>query len=387
MKKIFCILILVFCILFPSFAEESFYQTIINASYLGDFAYGTFPLSLWADFGVSGIQFIPGVSTKVYARVEAGLTERGLKQYPSTGDIIPVDQTGGSYSVAFSDGSIVLEQGVLADEERPGHDQVSISVSLRMRWEQAFATFDDIRNENGNGIFGNDALFPVVDGFYLGTPELSGNRYFLSNSFGVSATYDKYYSDYLAPNGFKMTTNMVFAPFWLANDLELFDGAKTDAYRIRLSGQYDYTFFDKKSRSGKNLYSMYVTANTSMTFLFGSAIPRYMQDKSFIGKSIVPRLFYWDLYGKLQFNGPEFLTLGTYPAVYVFMQQGLNAGKVINSNSSVSAEFYGGVGVGAQLTLIGYLRAFVEYAYIYTPIMGEEVGHKFNMGCYFTMIF
>lgn len=371
----------------PVFAAEAFYQSIINASYLGDFAYGTFPLSLWADFGVSGISLIDGVSTKIYARIEAGLTQRALKQYPQSGDVIPADSSlNRSYLVAFSDGSAVWEQGLVADEERPGEDKISISIALRMRWEQAFPTFKDMRDNDFSGIFDEPDLFP--DAFYVGTPELNGDRYFLSNSFSFTATYNKFDSHYLTPNGYKIDASIIFAPFWLANELPIFNEIKTDAYRINVNGNYDYTILDKKTYSGKNLYSMYVTTSASATFLFGKSIPRYMQDKSFMGKSIVPRLFYSDIYAKLQFNGPEFLSLGTYPAAYVFIQNGVNAGPLINNkNSSVGAEFFGGFGVGVQMTLIGYLRAFVEYSYIYTPIYGEETGGDFNIGCYFTMAF
>ena len=386
MKKLLFLILISFLSLLSLSAEESFYQSIINASYLSSFAYGTFPVSLWADFGVDGIHFADNLSTKIYARVEAGLTERNIQQNPTNGNVLSSTDPTGSYLVAFSDGSAVIEQGVVPDDERDNHDKVTLSLALRMRWEQAFPTFADLR-DNSNGIFDSDVLFPVKESVYPGTPELSGDKYFLSNSFTFAAYYDEYYSDYLAPNGYKTEISMVFAPFWLANDLDyLFKGARTDAYKIRLSGNYDYTILDKKSKAGKNLYSMYVSASASTTFLFGSSIPRYMQDKSFMGISIVPRLFYADISGRFQINGPEFLTLGTYPSVYVTVQNGLNAGPIINNKeSALNTDLYGGFSIGTQMTLIGYLKAFMEYSYIYAPSANR--GHVFNAGCYLSVLF
>lgn len=391
MKRIFLIIVAL-AMLSPIFATETFYQTIINASYLGDFAYNAFPLSLWADFGISGLEVAPDLTTRIYARVMAGLTERRLNQYPETGDIIDIDRfpKSLSYAVAFSDGSLVFEQGVMKDPDYPSRDMLSISLSLRMRWEQAFATFKDIRNGDYGGIFDNTDLFPASsDTFLVGTPELSGNKYFLSNSFSFEVSFNRLISDYMTRDGYKVDASMVFAPLWLGNNLNFISSQiETDSYRFRVSGEYDYTILNKKSQSGKNLYSLYVTASASGTFIFGKSIPRYLQDNSFMGKSIVPRLFYGDVYAKLQFNGPELLSLGTYPALYLFLQNGLNAGSLINSSkASRDAEFFGGFGFGVQLTLIGYLRAFLEYSCVYTPIFGEDAGSSFGYGCYFTMIF
>ena len=385
--------IVALALLSPIFAAETFYQTIFNASYLGDFAYNAFPLSLWADFGISGLEVAPDLTTKIYARVMAGLTERRLNQYPETGDIIDIDQfpESLSYAVAFSDGSLVFEQGVMKDPDYPSRDMLSISLSLRMRWEQAFATFNDIRVGDYGGIFDNTQLFPTTSSgsFLAGTPELSGNKYFLSNSFSFDVSFNRLITDYMTRNGYKIDAGMVFAPLWLGNNLRVISPKiETDSYRFRVSGEYDYTILNKKSQSGKNLYSLYATASASTTFIFGKSIPRYLQDKSFMGKSIVPRLFYGDIYAKLQFNGPELLSLGTYPALYLFLQNGLNSGSLINSSKeSPDTEFFGGFGFGVQLTLIGYLRAFLEYSYIYTPIFGEDAGGSLGYGCYFTMLF
>ena len=391
-KKRILISVLVLILSFvPGYAKESFYQTIINASYLGDFAFNSFPLSLWADFGISGIELMQGLTTKIYVRIEAGTTERSLKQYPSSGDIIENRSSFDSlsYSVAFSDGSAIFEQGVLADPDREGRDMVSISISMRMRWEQAFATFRDIRKKNYAGVFGNSLLFPDTAGTYVGAPELSGNMYFLSNSFSFSASLDRLESDYIAPNGYKVDASMVFAPFWLGNNFGFISpDITTDAYRFRISGEYDYTIFEKKNQAGKNLYSLYITTSSSATFLFGNSVPKYLQDKNFMGKNVVARLFYADLYARLQLNGPEILSLGTYPAIYLIIQNGVNAGALINSKTSkLDAEFLGGFGLGTQITMIGYLRAFFEYYYVYTPIFGESAGGFFSYGCYFTMLF
>lgn len=373
------------------FAEESFYQTIINASYLSDFAYNAFPVSLWADFGISGVSLMENLTTKVYARVEAGITERTLKQYPSTGDIIDVDAFSSlSYSVAFSDGSFVFEQGIMNDPKDKENEMLSLAIVLRMRWEQAFATFADIRNGNYAGIFDPSiGLFDGLDRVLVGAPELSGNKYFLSNSFSFELKFDRLKSDYMAPNGYKANASIVFAPFWLGNSLSAISSKiETDAYRFRISGEYDYTFLNKKSQSGKNLYSLYAVATASTTFLFGNSIPRYLQDKSFMGKTIVPRLFYGDIYGKIQFNGPELLGLGTYPSLYIFIQNGINAGSLINNKvSCLDTEFFGGFGAGLQMTFIGYLRAFLEYNYIYTDMYGEDIGGSWGVGCYLTVLF
>lgn len=382
MKRVIAAIILILVSL-SLYAKESYYSAIINASYLSDFAYNMLPVSLWGDFGVSGLDFFKGLDSKVYARLEAGLANRTVSQDPATGKILD-DVEGNGYNVAFSDGSVVYEQGLLKDSGA----SFSLSFILRMRWEQAFADFSDIRNGNYAGVFGKTPLFPASDsGYLIGTPDLGGGKYMLSNSFNIKLSFNMLDDDYRTPEGFKVDASILFAPWFFLNKLSAFNYTKTSCSKMDFSAAYKHTFSsDKDWWSDRNKYSLYIATYLDASIFSGSAVPRYLMNNSFMGKRIPPRSVYMGLNSTLWLVGPEVLSKGTYPGAYVFFNNGFSAGRILNSDEGVGYDFLGGLGVGVDMHIFGLFRVFFEYQYVYTKIPGERTGSDFSFGGYLTVI-
>ena len=85
---------------------EVFYSSIINASYLSDFAMSAFPVSFWGEFGVDDLGLVEDLNTRALVRVEAGMDQRTLRQWPSDGSVISDPDDQRRYSVVFSEGLV-----------------------------------------------------------------------------------------------------------------------------------------------------------------------------------------------------------------------------------------------------------------------------------------
>ena len=145
-----------------------FFSNIVNASYITDFAMGAFPISFWGEFGIDHIDLFPDLNTRVVVRVEAGMAQRTLRQYPETGALITDHNPGAdeNYSVVFSYGTVGFEQGIVdGGEGKP--DFLSASFSIGMRWEQAFASLAHIQQGNMNGIFGSDSTSASISAILM----------------------------------------------------------------------------------------------------------------------------------------------------------------------------------------------------------------------------
>ncbi len=383
-RVIFLILLLISSI--SLYAKETYYSAIINASYLSSFAYSMLPVSLWGEFGIKGLEFFSGLDSRVYARLEAGLTERTLFQNPETGSLLD-DTASNNYNVVFSDGSVVYEQGLLANADNKNF--LYASFTLRMRWEQAFANFEDIRGGNYSGVFGNKTLFPDDSSskFLLGTPELGGGKYTLSNSFNIKLSFNMLDDNYLTPEGFSVDASVLFAPWFLANKISLFEYTKTDCNRMDFSATYKHTFqSERDAEKDRNTYSLYIANYFNTSILTGKAVPRYLMNNDFMGKRTPPRTFTMKLNSTLWLAGPEVLSKGTYPGAYVFIENGLAAGKLLNSDEGIGYNFLGGFGFGIDMHIFGLFRVFFEYKYIYTKLPAIKTGGDFSLGGYITVV-
>lgn len=382
MRKIVLLLLIAFLIV-PLSAEEVFYQYIINASYLPDFAFGAVPLSLWGDFGVSGVELIPGMGTRLYMSTKAGILERTLRQDPMTGALL--DHGSYSYSVAFSDENFVLEQELIKNP-KDGSTLLRGTASARMRWEQAFATLRDIRNENYGGIFEPEmGIFPSGgDVFLKGTPELSGDKYFMAASFLLGLDYFNSWNSLYGHNSYGISLDMDLAPSWFFNDLWFIDEVYTDAYEIGLGGFWNINFVNAKTESGRQRFSLQLSNSLNSKIVFGSSVPRFMLDRSFMGTFVVTRNFYTSFRSQILFKGPQFLVEGTYPQVYAYFENAINSGNILNAEEthSGSFEFYGGVGVGGNIYFMKFFNFFAELKYVYTDNIFSNRGPNFSMGMY-----
>ena len=387
------LIVLIAIMMLPLGAEgEVFFSNIVNASFLTDFAYSLFPVSFWGEFGIDNLDFFENLDTRAVVRVEAGMAQRTLRQDPVTGEIITDHNPGQreNYSVVFSDGSVGLDQGLIDNPDPEKPDFLTLSFSIGMRWEQAFASFYDIQHGNFSGVFGDKVYFPdSAENVFPGTPELSGNLYALSNYINLSLSFRNLDNHYLYPEGYNFSASITLAPWWLFNDLPIFE-TRTDYYRMIYSASWKHTFLsqNQKARSDMNLYSLAVDFRMKCQFLFGDSVPRHAYALTFRSKEIPPRVFMTDAYAAIILNGPEFLTKGTYPELTVFLENALSAGDVLNyKDGGKSIRFYGTLGARLRIHILGFFQCHVGFYYDYLPMEGYAGGVSLDLGAYFTAMF
>ena len=385
-------LIAVFILAFSSlYAKgEVFFSNIVNASYLTDFAMGAFPISFWGEFGIDHIDLFPNLNSKVVVRVEAGMAQRTLRQYPETGELITDHNPGAdeNYSVVFSYGTVGFEQGIVDGGEGKS-DFLTASVSLGMRWEQAFASLAHIQQGNMNGVFGSDYFNGGERKDYPGTPELSGNLYSLATSLNFGLSFRNLDDHYIHPDGYNFSISGTIAPWWLFNDrFSIVNaGTRIDYYRLLYNATWKYTAYELR-KGDFNLFSVVMDFRLNCQFLFGSDVPRYAYSVRFRGNEIPPRSFITDVNVSLILNGPEFFTVGTYPQLYVFVENAVSAGRVLNSlDATESVKMYGAIGTRLQLNILGVFRAYIGFYYDYLPMEGYDGGFDLDFGAYFSAFF
>ena len=387
MRRI-AVLMISFLVSFSLYAEEVFFSNIVNASYLSDFAMNAFPVSFWGEFGIDHIDFVPDLNTKAIVRVEAGMTQRTLRQWPADGRIIRNSDDQRRYSVVFSDGKIGFSQGIVDNPREGAPDFITVSAFLGMRWEQAFASLSDMQNKKWDGFFNNKDYFPSDES--VGVPELADKKYSLTTSFTLGLDLNNMISHYLTPEGYNFSFDLTLAPWWLLNVPTIFDtSSKIDYYRILSSANYKHTFIQAlQENSDMNLFSVYMDFSLKCQLLFGSSVPQHALSVSMRGDWIPPRPFITNVSAGITVTGPEFITIGTYPTLNVFVENALAAGELINSPAAEpEVRFYGTVGARFNLYIMGLFRAYIGVYYDYLAPEGYAGGFDYDIGAYFTASF
>lgn len=388
MRKIAVAIVLLFFSMF-SLCAEVFYSSIINASYLSDFALNAFPVSFWGEFGIDKLDLVEDLNTKALVRVEAGMAQRTLRQWPADGSVITDPEDQRRYSVVFSEGLVGFEQGLVDNPAEGKKDFLTLSFLVGVRWEQAFASLKDIQSGNFGGVFTEDGYFTAQDSV-MGVPELNGNRYSLSNSISIGLDFNNKFSHYLTPEGYDFSIDFVMGPWWLLNSPTIFNTSSyIDYWKLLYTASYTHTFFQQDQEDADmNLYSLYMNFGLSCQIIFGKAVPQHELSVSFRGKAIPPRPFITDIKASLTLVGPEFLTVGTYPTVTVMMENALAAGRLINSNEEhIGVGFYGTIGARFDLYIMRLFRAYAGIYYDYLTPEGYGRGFDFDFGAYFTASF
>ena len=387
MRKLVLVILLSFFLL-PLNAEV-FYSSIINASYLSDFALNAFPVSFWGEFGIDKLDLVENLNTKALVRVEAGMAQRTLRQWPETGSVITDPDDQRRYSVVFSEGLVGFEQGLVTNPDETKKDFLTLSFLIGVRWEQAFGSLHDIQNGDFGGVFDNPIYFPE-NTEVVGVPELNGNKYSLSNSITIGLDFNNRYSHYLTPEGYDFSIDFVMGPWWLLNSPTIFDtNSYIDYWKMLYTASYTHTIMQQNQEDSEmNLFSLYMNFGLSCQIMFGKAIPQHEMSVNFRGKAIPPRPFITDIKASITLVGPEFLTVGTYPTVTLTMENALAAGALLNSNEEhIGIGFYGTVGARFDLYIMRLFRAYVGVYWDYLSPEGYRSGFDFDFGAYFTATF
>lgn len=387
MRKL-VLVILLSLFLLPLNAEV-FYSSIINASYLSDFALNAFPVSFWGEFGIDKLDLVENLNTKALVRVEAGMAQRTLRQWPETGSVITDPNDQRRYSVVFSEGLVGFEQGLVTNPDETKKDFLTLSFLIGVRWEQAFGSLHDIQNGDFGGVFDDPIYFPE-NTEVVGVPELNGNKYSLSNSITIGLDFNNRYSHYLTPEGYDFSIDFVMGPWWLLNSPTIFNtNSYIDYWKMLYTASYTHTIMQQNQEDSEmNLFSLYMNFGLSCQIMFGKAIPQHEMSVNFRGKAIPPRPFITDIKASITLVGPEFLTVGTYPTVTLTMENALAAGALLNSNEEhIGIGFYGTVGARFDLYIMRLFRAYVGVYWDYLSPEGYRSGFDFDFGAYFTATF
>lgn len=387
MRKLVLVILLSFFLL-PLNAEV-FYSSIINASYLSDFALNAFPVSFWGEFGIDKLDLVENLNTKALVRVEAGMAQRTLRQWPETGSVITDPDDQRRYSVVFSEGLVGFEQGLVTNPDETKKDFLTLSFLIGVRWEQAFGSLHDIQNGDFGGVFDDPVYFPE-NTEVVGVPELNGNKYSLSNSITIGLDFNNRYSHYLTPEGYDFSIDFVMGPWWLLNSPTIFNtNSYIDYWKMLYTASYTHTIMQQNQEDSEmNLFSLYMNFGLSCQIMFGKAIPQHEMSVNFRGKAIPPRPFITDIKASITLVGPEFLTVGTYPTVTLTMENALAAGALLNSKEEhIGIGFYGTVGARFDLYIMRLFRAYVGVYWDYLSPEGYRSGFDFDFGAYFTATF
>ena len=387
MRKLVLVILLSFFLL-PLNAEV-FYSSIINASYLSDFALNAFPVSFWGEFGIDKLDLVENLNTKALVRVEAGMAQRTLRQWPETGSVITDPDDQRRYSVVFSEGLVGFEQGLVTNPDETKKDFLTLSFLIGVRWEQAFGSLHDIQNGDFGGVFDDPIYFPE-NTEVVGVPELNGNKYSLSNSITIGLDFNNRYSHYLTPEGYDFSIDFVMGPWWLLNSPTIFNtNSYIDYWKMLYTASYTHTIMQQNQEDSEmNLFSLYMNFGLSCQIMFCKAIPQHEMSVNFRGKAIPPRPFITDIKASITLVGPEFLTVGTYPTVTLTMENALAAGALLNSNEEhIGIGFYGTVGARFDLYIMRLFRAYVGVYWDYLSPEGYRSGFDFDFGAYFTATF
>ena len=368
---------------------EVFYSSIINASYLSDFAMSAFPVSFWGEFGVDDLNLVEDLNTRALVRVEAGMDQRTLRQWPSDGSVISDPDDQRRYSVVFSEGLVGFQQGLMDNPEEGKEDFLTFSFLIGVRWEQAFASLRDIQNGDYGGIFDDTGYFRPGSTI-VGVPELNGNKYSLSNSISIGLDFSSMDDDYLTPEGYRFSFCFTAGPWWLLNSPTIFNtSSTTDYWKLMYDAAYSHTFFQGFQDDGEmSLYSLFMDFSLSSQIIFGKAVPQHQMEVRFRDEVIPPRPFMTDVRASLSLSGPEFISNGTFPMATLVVENAVAAGHLINSTGRESgAGFYGSIGLRADVFIMGLFRAYAGIYLDYLSPEGYAPGFDYEVGAYFTAAF
>jgi|GEM_PF-1237813 hypothetical protein len=358
-----------------------------------DFALNMFPVAIEAEFSMPGLEFNPGNSTSLTFTMNAGYTPRWLTQDPRTGAFLTWDDTDSTllsdnsttfsreqaeYSALFSAWSLALSQGLAYSPITKG-DLITATVSFDGRWEQAMERLEASRHADwalgGNLTFSdNSGTRSIFSGPLLGTPDLQGNRYMLSTSLNAGITINLQNETNTTLDGIEIEASGLWAPWWLFNDLQWFDGT-SDYWMLSAALSAGHTLYQKRRSNGYNTVSLVLSDDLSYRWLDGNKIPKFAETGGIWGVSAQNLTHALTNSLKLSVFGPQFIAQDCYPYAYAFLDMGYASGYLNNTGHSLKySNFMGSTGVHVHLRLFGIFHVFYEIGYIFGPEINAAAG-------------
>ena len=376
------ILLIIFIALLPFnvFALEGYGQ-IINTTVIPDFALGVFPVGVWSEFGIRGLELIPKQETKLQALLKTELQVRSLSQYPTTGAIINnSNNIDLHYYVFLSEVTVNFAQSFYRSPTF-NNNFLTVSGGLKMHWEQAFRAFNLFSADKNNSVFDNPEFFPTINTQYIGTPDLIGKGTLLTNSLDFGISIRDFYSSFSYNEGYYVNINMSLAPWFLANNIPFVLDTYSDFIKFSIDGAYSKLLFQADffgSLSG------YLEDSFNYQYLSGSAVPKFAQSLSFNGSGLV---FYNQiLLNSVNFvlKSPEFLLEANHVSLIFKFNEGIAFGTINNTLAGgIGFDHLGSVGTELKLDLLNMFHFSISLDYVYDNVNTSTNGIKFGMSGYF----
>ena len=242
------ILLILFIALLPfnAFALEGYGQ-IVNTTVIPDFALGVFPVGVWTEFGIRGLELIPKQETKLQSLVKTELQVRSLSQHPTTGEVINnINNVDLHYYVFLSEVTVNFAQSFYKSPTF-NNNFLTLSGGLKMHWEQAFRAFNIFSDDKNNSVFDNTEFFPPNVSRYVGTPDLNGKGTLFTNSLDFGISIKDFYSSFSYNEGYYVNINMSLAPWFLLNNIPFLLDTYSDFIKFSVDGAYSKLVLDRKS--------------------------------------------------------------------------------------------------------------------------------------------
>ncbi len=335
-----------------------------------DFWLGLFPSSVRCFAGIDGFQFIPGRSTEVGMEIATGTIARTLSQDPASGQIIrdsspDVLKNNRYYDVTYAAWKIGVAQG-LGWSDSTDYDLLTLRLTYDGQWEVALDPLMQVQSRTGYPFRNIPAFAEAVPGQVLeGTPDLSGNRQFLSTSIDLYGKFSDQLFKVGLLDGLSLEFKLVWAPSFLTFSKAY--GGYSDYWKIWIYAEYAKMIYQKTDTNGENRMSFGVTDEFEMRILGGEHVPEYArtmksqiwwyepENMTFIAKNTL-RLNY---YGR-QFFG------NCIPYIYMFLDFNFSGGKLNNCKAEkIASVWEGSLGIHVELQLFEFFHIYYEFGRIF----------------------
>jgi len=332
---------LLFCFVLSSlYASDDSIAYVCDYDATDDFSDSIFPTYVIAKYPLWNFDTIKKKPLKTYLEFGGGYEEEDIDQDPLTGLKSVSSDTSSlkniDYGILFSNFSLLAQQEIPLPFFYKHGFRLNLSATYTGRWQQATPTIENFKDNNTNLLsLLNDDEFDDVR--LYGTPDLEGNRYFLTTSLnlGLSLNFPKFlgFSTYFSNTAY-------FSPSWMNNNSfanfydgeDPYNGAEFNYFRNNMYLSETYVFFRKNykdllTRQKMLLLQLKFSHSTSYKYLEGSGIPKFMQTNENYRYGLSDSF-------RLTLDGPRTLTADTYPYISVFFTNSIYWGDLNNVDPS-----------------------------------------------------
>lgn len=312
--------------------------------------------------------------------IATGTIARTLSQDPETGQIIrdsspEVLKNNRYYDVTYAAWKIGIAQG-LGWSDSTDYDLLTLRLTYDGQWEVALDPLMQVQSRMGYPFRTIPAFVSAVPGQVLeGTPDLSGNRQFLSTSIDLYGKFSDQLFKVGLLDGLSLEFKIVWAPAFLTFSKAY--GGYSDYWKVWIYAEYAKMIYQKTDPNGENRWSVGVTDEMEMRILGGDYVPEYArtmksqiwwyepENMTFIARNTL----------RLNYYGQQFFG-NCIPYIYMFLDFNFSGGKLNNCKAEkIDSVWEGSMGLHVELQLFEFFHIYYEIGriFLYT---GDNQAYK-----------